>query len=296
MKALAWFKGALTLLLGASFGLVFLFPLLLMALLKVLFRPLSLQLTRIMIWLTLGYVGITSWIYRLIHKPEWRVTIDASIRPDQGCVLLCNHQSWPDVPLLILSLYNRVPFFTFFLKEELRWIPLIGWAAWALDYPFLKRHSPEALARNPALREEDARSTELACNKLKNRIPCLINFAEGTRFTTDKQRQMQSPYRYLLPPKAGALTYALLHLNSQIKVILDATIIYYQPEPTFWKFLCGTLGAVELNVCLLEKPSLAGINDKELGEIRARVKPWLDQRWQEKDEFILARTNSFTSR
>jgi len=294
--SLAWCKGALTLLLGASLGLAFLLPLLLLALLKVLIRPASQPLTRLMIWLTLAYVAITNRVYRLIHQQDWEVSINAAIRPDQGCVLLCNHQAWPDVTLLILNLYNRVPFFTFFLKEELRWIPLIGWAAWALDYPFLKRHSAEDLAQNPALREVDARSTELACNKLKARTPCLINFAEGTRFTAEKHRSTQSPYHNLFRPKAGALTYAIYHLNPQIEVILDATIIYHQPEPTFWKFLCGTLGPVELIVSRLEKPLMTETKDAGLEAIRAEIKPWLDQRWQEKDEFILARKTHFTSR
>jgi 1-acyl-sn-glycerol-3-phosphate acyltransferase len=35
--------------------------------------------------------------------------------------------------------HGRIPFLKFFLKQELIWVPVIGLAWWALDFPFMKR-------------------------------------------------------------------------------------------------------------------------------------------------------------
>ena len=295
MTLAAQLKGLLMLIIGSSLGLLFLLPMLLLALLKAILPGSTKLCTPMLINLAQSYIRLSHAIYYRLYRPDWQLDIDPAINPQEGCVVICNHQSWTDIPLLIFALHQRVPFPTFFLKEELRWVPLIGWAAWALDYPFLRRHSAEAIAQNPALREEDARSTAKSCAKLKNRIPCLINFAEGTRFTHQKQQQTASPYQHLLRPKAGALNYALMHLQDQIPVILDATLIYQGTTPGFWRFLCGKPGAVELQVKRLTVPARLKPADKESGErLRAETKNWLEQRWLEKDQLIELRLSRFT--
>jgi len=55
--------------------------------------------------------------------------------------VISNHQSWVDIPALIQALNRRTPFFKFFLKKELVWVPFLGLAWWALDYPFMKRYT-----------------------------------------------------------------------------------------------------------------------------------------------------------
>ena len=52
-----------------------------------------------------------------------------------------------DIPLTReMGLNRRTPFFKFFLKKELIWVPFLGLAWWALDYPFMKRYSKAFLA------------------------------------------------------------------------------------------------------------------------------------------------------
>ncbi len=50
-----------------------------------------------------------------------------------------NHQSWVDILVLQRIFHGRIPFLKFFLKQELIWVPVIGLAWWALDFPFMKR-------------------------------------------------------------------------------------------------------------------------------------------------------------
>ncbi len=52
-----------------------------------------------------------------------------------------NHRSWVDI-LVLQSIFNRrIPFLKFFLKRQLIWVPLLGLAWWALDFPFMRRYS-----------------------------------------------------------------------------------------------------------------------------------------------------------
>jgi len=47
------------------------------------------------------------------------------------------------VDILVLEkVFNRkVPMLKFFIKKELLWtLPVAGWAAWLLDFPFMERY------------------------------------------------------------------------------------------------------------------------------------------------------------
>ena len=53
----------------------------------------------------------------------------------------CNHQSWVDIFVLQHVFNGRIPLLKFFLKQQLIWVPVMGLAWWALDFPFMRRHS-----------------------------------------------------------------------------------------------------------------------------------------------------------
>ena len=53
----------------------------------------------------------------------------------------CNHQRWVDILVLQHLLNRRIPLLKFFLKQQLIYVPVIGLAWWALDFPFMRRHS-----------------------------------------------------------------------------------------------------------------------------------------------------------
>lgn len=89
----------------------------------------------------------------------------------------------------------------FFLKKELIWVPFLGLAWWALDFPFMKRYSRKFLAANPHLAGKDLESTKKACEKFKHTPVSVMNFVEGTRFTPEKHQRKNSPYAHLLPPR-----------------------------------------------------------------------------------------------
>ncbi|HRE30768.1 MAG TPA: acetyltransferase, partial [Candidatus Berkiella sp.] len=131
----------------------------------------------------------------------------------QWYFIICNHQSWTDILILHQIFLNKIPFIRFFIKKQLLWLPAIGLAWWAFDYPIMHRHSKEQITKNPALREKDRIATEQACEKYQHMPVAILNFLEGTRFTQSKHRQQQSPYHHLLLPKSGGFSLAINAMN-----------------------------------------------------------------------------------
>ena len=98
-------------------------------------------------------------------------------------MVIANHQSWVDILVLQRILNHRIPFLKFFLKQELIFVPVLGLAWWALDFPFMKRYSPSQLKKNPKLKGKDIEITKKACSKFKTKPVSVMNFVEGTRYT-----------------------------------------------------------------------------------------------------------------
>src|SRR5690606_16970766 len=120
------------------------------------------------------------------------------------------------------------------------YMPVIGVACWAMDFPFMRRHGQTALQANPALRQQDLETTRRACELYRTEPVTVINFLEGTRFTETKRVERQSPYRHLLRPKAGGMSFTLNAMGEQFAGIIDVTIAYRPTtKPLLWSFACG---------------------------------------------------------
>ena len=228
----------------------------------------------------------SGWMW-LTQRTRWDVAGVDSLRYEGWYLVNCNHQSWVDIFVLQHSLNRRIPLLKFFLKQELIYVPVIGLAWWALDFPFMQRHGKAALRRNPALREQDAEATRRACAKFTLVPTSVMNFAEGTRFTAAKHKTQASPYAHLLRPKAGALALALNAMGAKFQALVDVTIVYPAGVPTFWDFLCGRAPTVRVRMAQLPIPAEFGTGDYTGDpEFRKRFQLWLDQLWQRKDAEI----------
>ena len=176
---------------------------------------------------------------RLTQRTRWDVQGVDALRYEGWYLVNCNHQSWADIFVLQHLLNRRIPMLKFFLKQQLIYVPVIGLAWWALDFPFMKRHGKAELRKRPELRGQDAEATRRACEKFALVPTSVMNFAEGTRFTAAKHRSQSSPYRHLLKPKAGALALALNAMGEHFHSLIDVTIVYPGGAPNFWEFVCG---------------------------------------------------------
>lgn len=71
-----------------------------------------------------------------------------------------------------------------------------------------------------------------------------MSFAEGTRFTTVKHADQQSPYQHLLQPKSGGLGMALSTIGELFTGLVDVTLVYPNGTPSFVDAMSGRLGNV----------------------------------------------------
>ena len=221
-----------------------------------------------------------AWIHA-VNRSRWDVQGVAGLHRRGWYLVSSNHQSWVDILVLQRVLHGHVPMLKFFLKAELIWVPVIGLAWWALDFPFMKR------GRGHGARSSDLKTTREACEKFKRIPTAVMNFVEGTRFTRAKHHAQKSPYRHLLKPKIGGLGIALATMGEQFESMLDVTIVYPQGTPSFWELLSGRLDAVLVRVQPRDIPAevLGGdpVGDKAY---RQRLTAWIEGLWVEKDEQI----------
>ena len=204
-------------------------------------------------------------------------------------LVLANHQTWVDIVVLQIVFNRRIPLLKFFIKQELVWFPLLGIGFWALDMPFMKRYSPSYLAKYPEKKGKDLEATRLACRKFRDTPTSVINFVEGTRFSEAKKAARNSPYRQLLPPRAGGVAVAISSMGETFDAIVDVTLVYPNRVPKFWDMICGEKVTVTVDVRTrpIDPELLAGDyqNDREF---RRDVHRWLAAIWADKDARIAA--------
>ena len=233
------------------------------------------------------WIACNSGWMRLTQRTAWDVQGLEQLRYEGWYLVNCNHQSWVDIFVLQHLLNGRVPLLKFFLKQELIWVPVIGLAWWALDFPFMQRHGKAELRRRPELRSQDAEATRRACAKFSLVPTSVMNFAEGTRFTAAKHAAQESPYRHLLKPKAGALALALNAMGERFRSLVDATIVYPGGAPTFWQFLCGRSPRIVVRLREVPIPAAFCTGDYAGDKaFRMAFQRWLAQLWEEKDRQI----------
>lgn len=247
--------------------------------------PLQRACSRYCVGVAIQWAAGMQLIYRILHPKQWRVDVRGKLDPKRSYLLVSNHQSMADILVLFDVLHGRVPLPRFFLKQQLMYVPIIGMGCWAMDFPFMKRHSKEAVAANPALRNQDLETTRRSCEIFRTEPVTLVNFIEGTRFSERKRVKSQSPYRYLLRPKSGGVSFALNAMGDQFAGLIDISIVYRQTrKPLFWSWLCGEQDDLALHANISEIPADLVHGDYENdAEFRARFQTWINELWARKD-------------
>lgn len=220
------------------------------------------------------WVGVNSLGLDWTKSLHWDVQGVEGLRPDVWYLLIANHQSMVDIVVLQTVFHRRTPLLKFFIKQELLWVPFLGLAWWALDFPFMKRTGST---------ERDLATARKACDKFMQHPVTVMNFVEGTRFTQRKREQRGSPHRNLLKPKGGGVAVVLTCMGARIQGILDVTIAYPGGTPDLWSFLCAK--SIEIRVRVRQLPVTKDLleNAIEDADARRRVNQWLNTLWTDKD-------------
>jgi len=224
----------------------------------------------------------------LLHQINWDVQGIDNLNPGEWCLVISNHQSWMDIFVLQTVFLGRIPFLKFFLKKELIWVPFLGLAWWALDFPFMRRYSHAYLKKHPHLKGADMESTRKACQKFKTMPISVMNFMEGTRFTKAKHARQKSPHTHLLRPKAGGVAFVMGAMGEHLTCLVDVTIVYPDGVRNMWDCLCGKVPRIQVRVETTPiTQELRGdyFNDKKY---RVSIHRWVHGLWCKKDRTIKA--------
>jgi 1-acyl-sn-glycerol-3-phosphate acyltransferase len=287
-------KGALASLL---FGLNTLFWCLLIyifAILKLLVpvRMIRRLCTKVMIAFGENWISFNNFEARLLHTIDWQISGLENLNKNRSYLVFANHQSWVDIVVLQKVFNRRIPFLRFFLKRQLLYVPFLGLAWWALDFPFMKRHTKAFLEKYPEKRGEDLETTRRACEKFQGSSISVLNFLEGTRFTPEKHARQNSTYKNLLAPKTGGIAFVLEAMGEQFDAVLDVTIFYPEGAKSLWGLFSGQLNEIQVHVNQFPIPT-EFVGEKAKGRylddtvFREQLQGWIRDIWTQKDDRLL---------
>ena len=231
-----------------------------------------------------SWIGVNSWMLDHAVHTQVQVHEEAALQRDGHYLVLANHQSWVDILVLQKVFNRRIPLLRFFLKRQLIWVPLLGLAWWALDFPFMGRHTPKQIARRPELAGRDIQATRRACEKFREIPVAIMNFVEGTRFTPAKHARQGGPYQHLLKPKAGGVAFVLDAMGQGLHAILDVTIAYPGGRPSMMDLIADRIPTIDVHVRQRPIPAeLLGGDYQNDRAFRIRFQHWMNGLWEQKD-------------
>jgi 1-acyl-sn-glycerol-3-phosphate acyltransferase len=191
------------------------------------------------LWIVLGERMLGIDIQMTGTKPPMR----------QNALVLSNHRAMTDI-LCLLSLAwrcGRLGDLKWFVKDQLKWVPGVGWGMKFLDCIFVQRNW-----------QEDKRGIEsLFGNFKRNDIAMwLISFLEGTRFSASKNkascdfaktRNLYQP-RHTLVPRVKGFVSSVEGLRSHVDAVYVVTIAYDHNDPSLYRWFNLQMPKVEMHV------------------------------------------------
>lgn len=230
------------------------------------------------------WIDCNNLFLALFMKLEINVKGDEGLSRTKWYLVFCNHQSWADIIILQRVFNRKIPMQKFFIKQQLIYVPVIGIAWWALDFPIMKRYTKEFLRKHPELKGKDLDATRRSCEKFKLTPVSILNFLEGTRYSPAKSELQNSPHRHLLKPKGGGAALVINSLGDRLDCILNVTIFYPQGAPRFFEFLCGHTERVTVVIERLPVPVEDASGDADSGaNLKKDFRTWINGVWEAKD-------------
>ena len=215
-------------------------------------------------WVYRSAVQIDSiWMLRVVRI---QLEVKGEIPSHPSPIVIVNHQSWFDIPIVQEIISARGPRLTFLVKRSLVWVPVIGWICMLLGFPRLRR---TGLLEDRAL---DLNAVSQAAKQGVAARHALLIFAEGTRFTPKKRSDQDSPFDHLLRPRVGGFA-AACQIFPEGTPIIDLSI-YYDGSSHFWRCLGGATKVIRVNVSTHSLDQMMSADT------------FLNERWRTKDRWL----------
>ncbi|KIV95552.1 hypothetical protein PV10_03190 [Exophiala mesophila] len=245
--------------------------------------------------------NLSSWLAQLVWRGiqfiftrlnQARITKSGvELPPDESAIVVANHVSWVDF-YLIQDLADRSSMLgrcRYFAKEQLKWVPFLGWGLWAMGMPLISRRW-----------NRDQRELERVFRGPRRyQWPIwLISYSEATRFTAHKHLQMIEwckahgrpvPRHTLYPRTKGfvATVKALRELSS-VRAVYDLTLAYahgkqFMEAPSMWQTLSQPRLDRDWRFHIhAERFDI----DDFIGKTDTEIALWLEQRWMAKSDTL----------
>lgn len=237
-----------------------------------------------------NWVNFNSFLMRtIIRTPvELELSPRTKLRRTQNYMIIVNHQSATDILVLQYLFNTKIPFLRFFIKKELLYVPLLGLAWWALDYPFVKRYSREKIKKKPQLANADIQVVRRMVKIYQKQKVSILNFVEGSRRTTQKIKEegKKRIYKHLLKPRSSGMSVVLSHMQHQLAGVLDITIVYPRLNITLGDFMSGKVEWIKVYADLVPIEEVPVEENVEIAHVSKGMHRWLNERWQMKDEIL----------
>ena len=221
-----------------------------------------------------------------IHRPKWQIDYPANISTKSWYIGMSNHMSWADIFVLLFIGNYKLPLLKFFMKKELKWIPIIYLVHKTIDMPFLNRHKPGEAQNDPDLKARNFENARDAAKKFTRYPTTAFSFVEGTRYTETKNNIQLSPYDDLLKPKIGALVTAFSGMP-MVEELIDFTIIYKTPKRSAWDFACGEMREAKIIIRSYKIPKfIKESDDMDSVKYKNQFRLFINDIWLEKQKLI----------
>ena len=215
-------------------------------------------------WIYQSAVRIDSfWMLRVVGI---QLEVKGEVPSHPSPIVIVNHQSWFDIPIVQEIISARGPRLSFLVKRSLVWVPVIGWICLLLGFPRLRRTG------SPQDRALDLNAVSQAAEQGVAARHALLIFAEGTRFTPKKRSDQNSPFDHLLRPRVGGFA-AACQIFPEGTPIIDLSI-YYDGGSHFWRCLGGATSVIRVDV------STYSLDQTMSAEA------FLNERWRTKDGWL----------
>lgn len=249
---------------------------------QVLILPVALLSRRWHRRLNLG-IADTWWSILVLwqrHVLQMKIVFSGDTLPrERSAMIIGNHQAMADIPAL-LDLAKRTGTLSgvkFFVKQELGWVPGLGWGMKFLDFLFVKRSWAE-----------DAAFVRRMFARLRTyESPVWVfNFPEGTRMRPKKLAKSQAfaekhgypRLEHLLLPRSKGFVATIESLRDRFDGVYDCTIGFPHGVPTLFQYMRGVVSEVHVHVHRFP------IHTLPLSE--SDLEKWLVDRFVEKDKLL----------
>ena len=92
--------------------------------------------SKMILYFSSQWIACNNFFIEHIARVPIEVRWEGNPNQESQYLVIANHQSWVDILVLQKVFLHKAPFLRFFLKKELFWLPFLGLAFWALDFPF----------------------------------------------------------------------------------------------------------------------------------------------------------------